>query len=209
MSWTTVPLTAQDGRPRTQSDAMWLRCFRKLLLLFWICAIATVMAGNVREHPVRVPLTVRHELLIVMPQGWSFFTRNPREPVDTVYVRRSDGWRVHSFTNNSVRNLLGISREARGVGIELQPLLRGVAEDEWTDCNGAPLKCLTAASRHPVYVESTSLLKSVCGDAAVVRGPPVPWAWSREYGNIEMPAKILRLHVNCGVDQYTATTSHG
>jgi antimicrobial peptide system SdpA family protein len=168
------------------------------LWVLWGSVIAVIAGGSTHESPLRVPYLVRQELIILTPQGWSFFTRNPREDVDTVYVRKADQWRIYSFTNNSLRNWVGVSREARGVGIELAALLLNIRGEQWRKCDITPVTCLTSETLAPVAVDSPSLLEGLCGEVGVVRGPPVPWAWSRRYWKIQMPTKVIRLHVTCG-----------
>ena len=52
-----------------------------------------VSVGNAAQTPVSVDATQRRSLLAVTPQGWGFFTRDPREPTTRAYALYDGKWR--------------------------------------------------------------------------------------------------------------------
>ncbi len=143
----------------------------------------------------------RDDIRVLIPQGWGFFTRDPREPRIIPFGLRSEGeWTELGLgPHGRARWLFGLDRRSRAQGLEIGTLFGAVGDDAWFDCGGPtpmePHACLDAAS--PLPVENPSPIPSLCGEVGLVRREPVPWAWRRAADRIEMPAQVLRLSVRC------------
>lgn len=140
--------------------------------------------------------TLRPSVRLVLPQGWSFFTRSPREADFVAFSRGADGrWRSSLRAPHAEpRNAFGLARASRAQGVEVG-LLTGLLRDtDWQDCRGDPAGCLDRAD--PVRAANPALLKTLCGDVGLVQRPPVPWAWSRA-GDVTMPSVVARLELSC------------
>ncbi len=171
-----------------------------VLLLGWstlaIHAVHAVMPNN----PIKLPLTKVLDFRLILPEGWAFFTRDPREPEATVYVRSSDGqWlitpgvpRFHWST------ALGLDRHIRAHGVELGMLLEKAEKAERFDCTKEPQECLEQASV-AAPMNNPSPAPQICGQIGIVMRKPVPWAWSlaHQAKPISMPSKVLRMDVQC------------
>lgn len=171
--------------------------FRAGLALAWTCVGVLVLFGSVSDHPLRAPAGLRRGLLLIAPQGWGFFTRDPREPVDRVYRHTPGGWEEITHANSSPRNALGLSRGARAVGVELTAVLGRVPAERWRDCRAPAGDCWPAAAPGGAPVRNPALRPRLCGDILVERRPPVPWAWSRSRSDLAMPARVVRVEVAC------------
>jgi len=136
-------------------------------------------------------------MIAISPQGWAFFTRDPREPVDRLYRGTASGWAQATFTNSSARNLFGLSRAARALNVEMAALLAELPPDRWLECRSTLEACLREADSHGVTLHNRSLTRLACGALTVQRQPPVPWAWSRNAERIHMPSEVVRLNVRC------------
>lgn len=171
---------------------------RVALALLWAGVILWVTVGSVPDSPLRLPLRVTQNMIAVSPQGWAFFTRDPREPVDRLYRRQGDAWVRANYANTSPRNLFGVRRAARAVNVEMASLLAQAPDAAWTDCESSLADCLRGDGAPPVVeVDNPSALRSLCGRLAVERRPPVPWAWSGSERPIHMPGQVLLLDVDC------------
>ncbi len=171
---------------------------RLMLAGSWGVLVLFVLADNVADHPLRHSLRLRRNLVAVSPQGWAFFTRDPREPVDRVYLQRGGRLVEADYTNTSGRNLWGLRRAARGVAVELAALLAQIPDGQWSDCSDSPPACVASLDGAPPTVANSAVRQSLCGTLVVVRRPPVPWAWSRSPRPIHMPGKVVRLTAHCG-----------
>jgi antimicrobial peptide system SdpA family protein len=133
----------------------------------------------------------------LLPEGWAFFTRSPREADVAPVIRTGHGrWRDALLGPHAEpRNAFGFARRSRAQGVELGMLSGSLRKDAWTDCRGPVDACLERATA--VGVANTAPAPTLCGAVGLVSRPPVPWAWSRSSREITMPARVARLEVSC------------
>lgn len=163
----------------------------------WTLVAAFAVHPMLPDNPVRLPGDARGVARAILPEGWAFFTRDPREARMSAWGRGSDGWtRNTSWPHSSPGNLLGLRRASRTQGVELGLLQGEVSEGDWVACSGELQDCLGTA---PVArrVHTAALRPTLCGDVAIVSQPPVPWAWARSARPARMPARVVRLEVTC------------
>lgn len=178
------------------------RAQRLALLIFavstcWVIIALYALDSALPANTLRLPLQKQLQLARIIPQGWGFFTRNPREPIVLVY-RKSDGeWQPAWLgPQGRARYLFGFNRRPRAQGVELGLLFEDIPRDGWRSCRGSPAECL--AEVQPLgAIENTSPRGSLCGLIGFVRREPVPWAWSRSSRPIVMPAEVLAMEVRC------------
>jgi antimicrobial peptide system SdpA family protein len=175
--------------------------------LLWVVAIGPVLLGSMPDSPLRPSLSFRQDVIAIAPQGWAFFTRDPREPVDRIYTRQGAGpstgpeWAQVTYTNSSRRNWLGLKRDARALNVELAFLLSEADPVPWRDCPGQLETCLRQRDVPAVAVVNRSRIRALCGELLVERRPPAPWAWSRAKRPVLLDSKIARLDVRCDRDE--------
>ena len=176
-----------------------LAVVRVALAFAWLLAIGVVLTGTIAASPLRPSFPVRLNLLTVAPEGWAFFTRDPREPVVVVHAPAGGGgWRALELANFQRANLFGLRRTSRLVTTEVTELLREVSPEDWIPCRAPVAECLEE-SLPPVHTaeRSSPLLPALCGPLAIQVRERVPWAWSGSRDRIQMPAKVVRLDVRC------------
>jgi antimicrobial peptide system SdpA family protein len=174
-----------------------VRAAQACVALAWAAAIAPVLLGSVPDSPLRPSLRLRQDVIAIAPQGWAFFTRDPREPVDRIYARSGPEWVQVTYSNSSRRNWLGLKRDARALNVELASLLAEVDPSQWSGCKGRLETCRDVPA---VPVVNRSRLRALCGEILVERRPPTPWAWSRARRPVLLDSKIARLDVRCDRD---------
>jgi antimicrobial peptide system SdpA family protein len=178
-----------------------VRLAQGCLALLWTAAIVPVLLGSMPDSPLRPSVGFRQDLIAIAPQGWAFFTRNPREAADRIYAGPGPAWVQVTYTNSSPRNWLGLKRDARALNVELASLLADVDPAQWGDCQGEIAACVRQEDPPAVAVVNRSLTRVLCGEILVERRPPAPWAWSRSQRPVLMPARIARLEVRCGAEE--------
>lgn len=130
------------------------------------------------------------------PEGFSFFTRNPREPQIVLYSMDLESI---IKPNNSVDYLLGFDRSGRALSIELGTIWNVVHDQKWFDCYTLTPGCFNNTLL-PVYeVENKSSPPMLCGEYYLTLSEPIPWAWAVSFRekNRRMPAKIMKLRIVC------------
>lgn len=140
---------------------------------------------------------LKPSIIRLLPEGWAFFTRSPREADLLPFTQAADGgWRLALRSPHAEpRNLFGLNRASRAQGVELGLVEGAIAQDAWKDCTQPVTACLAGLT--PVAVENRSPSPTLCGPVGLAQQPPVPWAWSRDGSTTTMPSKVVRLEMRC------------
>jgi antimicrobial peptide system SdpA family protein len=148
-------------------------------------------------NPLRLPNEKSVDIQSWAPQGWKFFTRDPREDWTLLFARRADGTWVDASAgpNFQVGSLFGLSRAPRAQGIEMGTLLYGFRPNQWRPCTRTPVECLPDVPVQSRVVRNRTPRPTLCGDVAIVLQQQIPWAWARS--RPLMPSRILRMYVEC------------
>jgi len=149
-------------------------------------------------NPVQLPGGRSRGLRVLAPQGWKFFTRDPREERLLVRVPEASGaWSSDATTTTSApRHLFGLRRTARAQPMELGNLLSQVRDEQWTACDDHPDACLARIAGRLALVNTDSS-PTLCGELGFVLQRPTPWAWARRLGDVQLDSKVLRAQVSC------------
>lgn len=166
-------------------------------------AVGTVLAvlilytahASLPPSAVELPFAGKPIFRSVLPQGWGFFTRSPREAFPVAYrVGPSGQWEEAALGARS-NYLGGFGRRSRVQNIEMG-LLLNASGAEWQPCDGEVSACLHAIGAMAI-VANPSPSPILCGDIGFVMREPIPWAWYRSAETVQMPTKTLRLNVTC------------
>ena len=167
------------------------------LLLFWITVIAYTAHPILPANPIQLPLEEKSPLPHFLPQGWAFFTRDPRSMGLSAFLKTADGmWHPSPSGKRFWPHLMNFSRRWKLPGIELGIILNELPDPQWQACQDPPVTCLEKAPSSGT-VENTLAGPMLCGDVGIVRQPPIPWAWSQASDETVMPSEVLRLQVSC------------
>src|SRR5689334_7700125 len=87
--------------------------------IFWLFVLFTVATSAIPYNSSSKQLYNKDHMLFraLLPEGFSFFTRNPREPLVVLYYRES---KVEvELNNNSPEYLFGLRRYPRALNLEM------------------------------------------------------------------------------------------
>lgn len=164
--------------------------------LFWLYIFAMAIHAIMPVNPItRLPLQKEINIPSWFPQGWGFFSKDPRDPYFSV-VNISDSALAVAWPNSLPENYFGLNRYGRSQGIEAGLLISKVPEKDQSECKESPYLCLTK-SKVAMELENTSPDPTICGDIGFIFQEPIPWAWSKNGKKIEMPSKIVRVSITC------------
>ena len=132
-----------------------------------------------------------------LPQGWAFFTRDPREPYVSLYQQREQRWeQVNSTTVAGGEHLFGLDRSARTENYEIDVIISQISEKEWARCEKEPItRCFPESPPPGVSIHSHGEDLRFCGLLAVTVHKPVPWAWADLVE--QMPGSYVFIEVEC------------
>lgn len=168
------------------------------IIFSWIVAILYVATASLPYNPIRPPFANVINWKMLVPEGWGFFTRNPREPNIYLLKKENNTWVSCFRTNPDPINLFGIKRFSRSQGVEYGLLLQQTSAEDWTKCEEVTLDdCVKKKNKRIVTVLNSSTHSSLCGQILFVQQAPLPWAWSRSNNKINMPLQYLILNVKC------------
>jgi len=161
-----------------------------------LCAYAG--SSGMGTTALELPFAKQVNAILWMPQGWKFFTRDPREEV-AFFFQRNDGgqWRsVSQAPNADPSHFFGWNRASRAQGVEFGNLAPSIPVAAYQDCDREPVECLREATGE-TPIENTSPLPTLCGSVGIVLQKPVPWAWARAVKHVTMPSRVVRVSVSC------------
>lgn len=165
-------------------------------LIVWALAVVWAAISSLPYNPLSPGLAAERRTRLVLPEGWGFFSRDPRER-DLIVARRSHGrWQIEP-PHADVTNWFGLRRTSRVLPVEASQVLTQL-EKPLVPCAGELDTCLEAAPVHEVA--SDRARPFLCGEVAFLRRAPVPWAWHALLQPEQMPTDILRTHIRCEHD---------
>ncbi|MFI9841256.1 SdpA family antimicrobial peptide system protein [Nonomuraea sp. NPDC051941] len=169
--------------------------------LGWAVVIGYTVIGQLPTTAVELPAqrSVTDQARLIAPQGWAFFTKSARTPRELAWRRGADGtWQPALLGPHSeARNLWGLDRRSRAQAVDLGVLTAAVPAERWSKCAaGVPAQCLDVAGA-PVPIRNPAPEPLLCGELALTKQEPLPWAWADAAGTTRMPISAVRLEVAC------------
>ncbi len=180
------------SRIRTRVRATVTFCILTLYCLVAIYAIHPVLPFNALRLPYETTINVQ----LWLPQGWAFFTRDPQEDLQLIYVKR----RGREWTRADMRvlaessGMLGFGRSRRAQNMEASILLAQIPRQWWKPCRGSVQSCLDRAP-FAGEIRNPSPQPTILGECGAIVQKPIPWAWSRSNPPITMPCRVVRFRV--------------
>jgi antimicrobial peptide system SdpA family protein len=130
-------------------------------------------------------------LFNIIPQGWGFFTRNPREEQTILYTIQDTSSVLFTKTISSIDNSFGASRKLRCYNVEVGTLISKINDSSWVEEKGGNLVFDTNLQTDTV--KNNFYPCSIRGDFFFVKQERIPWAWGKS--NIIMPYKYAKVHI--------------
>jgi antimicrobial peptide system SdpA family protein len=165
-------------------SSMWI-FITILIFMIFICSI--------EDSAVQIPPGVKKTTNLLFPEGWSFFTRSPREELADIY-KISEDKSIDKISSQcaSPGNFYGISRKSRKIGMELSTIVSKINDSSWVqmDISKAGTDSLPVLSI-PLDSEAEYLLK---GNYILKAETPVPWAWSGNK-NTKSKTRVIRIKI--------------
>ncbi len=175
-----------------------LGLFALVLVGGWLTVFAYALHAALPFNPIRLPFEVRAKVRLLIPEGWAFFTRDPRKENMLLFTRHSDGTWVSALLgpNATPSNDFGLNRASRAQGVETALLMHEFPDSSFRDCRILPTDCLET-TQLTNSINDASPNPSICGDIGFVMQKPVPWAWWASGQAIVMPSRVARIKVDC------------
>ena len=133
------------------------------------------------------------ELQFLFPQGWSFFTKDPREEQTIIYKQENNKLEELNLKNGATSSWLGITRYNRIMLIELIQITNQVDSSKWSNIN--------SKENFKIFTDTTTAIEVINfvnnaqleGNFIIIKQKPIPWSWRANRNNLFMPAKGIKL----------------
>lgn len=171
-----------------------------VITTFWVVITIYALKFTLPYNAVALPFNTRVNSTVfraILPEGFAFFTRNPREQQVTILKLTGNEFQIEKNVNGSIENLLGLKKTARSRDIEMATLISQISESEWLSCKSQLNECATHPETPILFLENKYANPLLCGEYLIVLRNPVPWAWAKSMNSNAMPTLFVRIKVGC------------
>lgn len=168
----------------------------------WTLVIIYVVLTQLPAAAVTLPAqeAFRGAIRAGATQGWAFFTKSPREASLTAFSHNGANLWASAMLgpHSEPRNAFGLNRASRAQGVEMGLLVGALHQENWLDCQDTPFaQCFEQVPPSAIArVDNPMPAPSLCGQIALKRQEPTPWAWATSEPEA-MPVAVARLEVSC------------
>jgi len=169
--------------------------FLPLALFIYIIFIYSVFACSIEESSIVFrEYETKSFINSVLPQGWGFFTKTPREDNVDIYKINDFELKKLSIPNASYKNWFGFSKKSRRIGMEISIILNQIPDSLWReDSNMSDIKIPKSNFILPSN-RNLGVLKH--GDYVLIKYRIPPWAWAKKISKNQLKYKTIK--VICG-----------
>lgn len=168
-----------------------------LLIFGWGTIIFFSVLASMPYNPISLSYDIKINVQTVLPEGWGFFSKPPREPRIVLFKKDGAHFRAYNTKVSDYRNLFGIKRNSRAISTEMARIAKGVPKEHWQNCDVLFSDCIKNGMMSPLKIKNTYSAPLLCGIFCIVSQEPVPWAWSKHRQEVVMPSKFILIDIEC------------
>lgn len=162
--------------------------------VFTITYISFISSNT--DNPVSLNYSNVQRIHDFIPQGWAFFTRNPREDVVKLYkIENSRLVYVNNTSSLSFEDLFGIKRHKRHISAELSDIIININKTkEWHEFrNTVFLQAVNTIQTSDTIVNKFKKKLLTSGEYVIYSSRRMPWAW--ESSAVNLPYKLKKIYI--------------
>ncbi len=165
-----------------------------IVWLFWLALGYIVLSYY---NPINAVSNKPKEIVFkLFPQGWGFFTRDPKDKVIGLFQIQREGFKLVSYNNGAAENLFGLSKKARYNMIEVSSLAQQLKDSKnWKEGKGDPKRIFNKLKITDTIVPEKKNLVVTSGNYIIVETKPIPFAWGNQKQKDFQPYKVIKVHV--------------
>lgn len=161
-----------------------------IVTFFWLSLFFVLFFNFTPFNPIRYKTSnLNTNLQFFLPQGWGFFTRNPREEIVQVYEYIENHWELITIPNSSPQRVFGISKKQRRIGLDLTFLLSELQDNEWHTTLGNPVE-----NQYQISDTLKGNFEFLNGPLLITKHNPIPWAWN-SLASVSQSTQFLTIYV--------------
>ena len=155
-----------------------------------------------QSNPIKNQGKVNLAIFSFVPQGWAFFTRDPREAQILIFKKNENkSFSIDSQKQNALANYFGLKRRPSQMLAEFQFAKEEIPNFLYFDTvfNYQKDFELESPSKLKTYNHVNKLKHpALCGEYVIVLQKPIPWSWVENINKVKMPAKMIKINFICG-----------
>jgi len=170
------------------------------LIFSWGLLIINVISVTLPNNPFRLIFGNSKIYTALVPEGWGFFTKNPRDPVVFTFIWENGKWvRYEKENNSSMANLAGLKRDARYNGVVFESFFKQLQPKDWSAHQNVDVNGVINQPLKPKVVKLATDYPDFCGKSLLfVQTKVIPWAWSfNEHGSSGIISYTCQVNVEC------------
>ncbi|KOP37674.1 SdpA family antimicrobial peptide system protein [Flavobacterium sp. WLB] len=151
--------------------------FKTMLILGWSLFGVFTFFSSLKSQLI-INENVKEVSNKISPQGWGFFTKNPRDPILSIYKIKNGELLEIDISNQSLKNSCGFSRSARMIGYEMSKVAEKIRIKDWKqNLNGNMSDHLNDSV---ISIDSKHQFRHLTkGEYLLKLYSPIPYAWAK------------------------------
>jgi antimicrobial peptide system SdpA family protein len=160
---------------------------------FWFFFATLVFFSSMKEQIV-VNKEIKKHISTFFPEGWGFFTKNPRDLQLEVYKIKNNRVNKINMSNHSAFNYFGLSRKARVIGYESSIIANEVDKKKWK--KDEVKNIVSFVNDSSVIIPKKKEFKYlVPGDYIFKMYKPIPYAWANKNQEDNNPYSLVKVKI--------------
>jgi len=165
---------------------------RRALAGLWIVLGILVFWGSLKEQ-VLLDHNLRYKVMLFFPQGWSFFTKSPRDEAMAIY-RIEDEEIVALPVSNHENIGFGFGRTTRIIGYEASMVASKIHPSRWSTHTNQPIEDFIDLPVIELEKEE-GFNHLVEGEYIFKLYKTIPFAWAGRQQEANNPFRISRVRI--------------
>ncbi|UZT99069.1 SdpA family antimicrobial peptide system protein [Chryseobacterium fluminis] len=162
-----------------------------VIILIINLLIFTFISSLSEQTCISVNPSIQKTFRTLLPEGWSFFTRSPREDMVTIYkIVENKPIKINSLSSNA-ENFFGLSRKSRKLGYDLSIILSTFQRITWIKINSLENIKIEQQKFKKINKNQLQINTLDKGYYMIVSQPVIPWAWSK------YPSRVRKQYSVC------------
>ncbi|TGE29607.1 SdpA family antimicrobial peptide system protein [Hymenobacter metallicola] len=170
------------------------------VLLLGFVLVSKAVQASVSVNATDTSFQERYLFSALLPEGWGFFTKSPRDEKKVLYKLEADkSLTLATYHNSDADNLFGFSRRSRRTNLEFSRLMAQVQEKDWERYQHYTLRDLLRLDTIPsvqLKYSAGKYTQLTKGTYLVKAYTIVPWAWAQFPEHYTNPERYLKLTIN-------------
>ncbi len=144
------------------------------------------------DNVMNVSAAEKNVIQFLFPQGWGFFTRNPKEPNYKLYRIEDGKPQLVTFRITSSKNYYGLSRKGSRLGMEMHRIKSKLPPSAGWSSSTTSLKDMRLDTlSYPCLDTVSKLLYIQEGDYILKEYHLSPWSWAKHQGRYSKTFKYI------------------